>query len=996
MAYSYLASTSAPHLFLSVDSLRSPIAAMPAPPQTLRNLLGAPYRGGGLTFSNSGTSLLVVLGGRLQRLDLTAGRARTLPFEATRDISTLSLSPRGDCALTVDALARAALIALPAGRVAARLSLRLPSVTAATISSSGQLVAFASPDAVEVWRVPVTTIPAYAAFDRVARFNKGAAARGALCWSPDSKHVAVGSRDGVATVFSLPEGTAPGIRIRPLVLYGHRDAVVFVRFCGKRGLVTMSSDGVLFCWRLRVNVVTMEELADADGKSRVIVPVEAKLMSKHFVRKGGAKRARCASIHEGIITVGMSNGVFALYQLPEEMADRESGDFDAGLFEIGALRKRKRQETREGNIGNATKKTGALDSTSYPVDEENMHENHGIDQEDEEDDTDILDDDVPRIGFTDLTLLHTLSASTSAITDIAFNPTGEWVALASSQSGQIVVWEWRSETHILKQQAHVLAASAVAFSPDGRAVATGSKDGRVKLWGVATGFCVATFADHEAAVSAVAFAANDVIVSSSLDGTVRAFDIRRYRNFRIMVGPPPRRQFGSVAVDAAGELVAAGCIDTFEVVVWSLRTGQVLELLNGHKGPVSGVAFCPGRGTLATSSWDRTIRLWDMYERKGSCETLEHSKEVLSVCFRPDGKEFAACTTSGEIVLWDAEQGTVVGTIDGARDAASGRLRNSRSVAQLKGYFQTLSYSADGRFLLAGASSKNVCIYHIPEGSRPTLVNRVIVTENQTFDGLLDRLNSKNLTISGHAMDAVAVDDVGADDYGEARVADRSSLPGAASELQLRRKKLLKAEVMCVHSCPTGRLWAAVTTEGVIVYGDDSGNGTGEVGEILFDPTNLEVDVTPEAARKAAKRLKFVSALTIALRLNERECLNDVVERVPVDSIALTVNRIPMIYFSRLILLFAWRLDNTPHLEFNLRWAKRLLLTQGSKAHNNVSDPAVVNTALRALQRACAAHSKRIMPLADKNEHMLNYLMTIGKHNISFQGDDGIVVSQIT
>lgn len=87
---------------------------------------------------------VVALGGRLQRLDLTAGRARTPPFKATRDITTLSLSPRGDCTLTADALARPALVALPAGRVAARLSLHPPSVTGAAISHSGQIFAFAS------------------------------------------------------------------------------------------------------------------------------------------------------------------------------------------------------------------------------------------------------------------------------------------------------------------------------------------------------------------------------------------------------------------------------------------------------------------------------------------------------------------------------------------------------------------------------------------------------------------------------------------------------------------------------------------------------------------------------------------------------------------------------------------------------------------------------------------------------------------------------------
>lgn len=950
---------------------------MPTLPHHVRNLLGPPYRGGGLTFSSSGTALLLSLGGRVQHIDLVHSRARVLPFEATRDLSTLALSPRGDTLLTVDGLSRAALLALPSGRVTARLSLHLQSVNAAAMAPNGSLVAFAAPDETEVWRVPEEIVPAYAAFDKVARFNQGAYARGGVSWSADSKRLAVGGRDGVIKIFTL--GIGGDVRVIPLTLYGHREAVVFVAFSGKRGLITMSEDGVLFCWRLRVNDVE-RGTEEGDDRKKAVVPVEAKLMSKHFVKQGGGKRTKCASLHLGILCVGMSNGVFALYQLPDEMVE-ESEEFDRGLFEIGAARKRKRTKDMQ-NV--KKRRREEKDGGEHSNDS-------GDDVSDDEDDEDVSDETKPLVMFTELTILHTLSAAKNAITDLMFNPTGEWIALASSQSGQLVVWEWRSETHILKQHSHALSANAVAFSQDGRAIATGSTDGRVKLWGVNNGFCIATFSDHEAAVSSVAFAKNDVIVSASLDGTVRAFDTKRYRNFRTMVGPPPRRQFGSVASDLAGDIIAAGCVDTFEVCVWSLRTGQILELLNGHKGPVSDISFRPNRGTLATSSWDRTVRLWDMYERKGSCEALEHSKEVLSVAFRPDGKEFASCTTSGEIQLWDPEKGTVTGTIDGARDAAAGRTRASRTVAPRKGYFQSLSYSADGRFLIAGAASKHVCIYYVAHGKRPALTTSVAVTTNQNFDGLLERLNSKNLTVSGHAVETIADDDVDAEDYEEARVAERKSLPGAKSELQLRRKKLLKAEVRCVRSCPTGRLWAAVTTEGVLVYGDTRGDGIDEMGEMLFDPTNLEMDVTPEAARKAAESKDYVTGLTLALRLNERDCLNDVLENIPLEDISLVVGRMPLLYFTRLALLFAWRLENTPHLEFNLRWARRLLLTHGADAHASASEPSTVNTALRALFKASSTHSKRIFPIADRNQHMLQYLSTFAKRVVPYEHEDADV-----
>jgi periodic tryptophan protein 2 len=937
----------------------------------VRHVLGAAYSGGGVRFNASGTSLAVALHGRVQLVDLAGGRARTLPAEAGRSLRALDW--RAGALLTLDEADRVALVALPAGRVVARVSLALRGpVVAARLSPCGRFAAFASESTVQVWAVPMSGVPEYAAFDKIVQLSAGGAAgKGCLDWSADSRHLAVGGRDGVCYVFTIRRKEGAKGRVKPLVLYGHRDAIARVMFCGKSGLLSLSRDGALFCWRLRFNDSNIseerggpEELSsaaelddDPDGEAmgssgdeeldgelegdagvdnKRIVPISAKLSSRHFVKAGNGKRVRTAAVHAGLLTIGMSNGVFALYELPDVMALLEDEEYDAGLFAL----------SRAGQ------------ETDHPRKEGERR---------------------PTLPFTPLTALHTLNVSAGAITDIEFSPSGEWIALASAHAGQITVWEWRSETHILKQQAHVLAAAALAFSPDGRAVATGSQDGRVKLWSVTNGFCVATFGEHTSAVTSIAFAANDIIVSASLDGTVRAFDIRRYRNFRVLVGPPPRRQFGAVAVDDAGDLIAAGCIDTFEVIVWSLRTGSVLEVLAGHKGPISGISFRPRRGTLATASWDRTVRLWDMYERKGSCEVLEHSKEALAVTFRPDGKELAVATMSGEILLWDAEQGSVVGTIDGSRDAAAGRLRDSRTVAQHHGFFQTLSYSADGRFLLAGAASKHVCVYHVREGSAPTLVDKYVVTDNKNFDGLLDELNSGQLTSGGYAQEVIDDDDEGDEAYGEAKIAAGRSLPGAESELKTRRKKMMKAEVRCVQFCPTGRVWGAVTTEGVLIYGESGTNGVlGNVDDTLaFDPTELDMDITPAAAHAAMARGEFESGLLTSLRLNERAVMSKVLEAIPYSNIGLIVRRIPSVYFTRITMLLVWRLDNGRHLAFDLEWARQLLTIHGSRAHTSAPDPNSVNTALRALHRAVSAHSSRLTPLATRNGDALSYLLVI-------------------
>ena len=76
--------------------------------------------------------------------------------------------------------------------------------------------------------------------------------------------------------------------------------------------------------------------------------------------------------------------------------------------------------------------------------------------------------------------IHTLSVSRSAINAITFSKTGDWIALGCASLGQLLVWEWRSESYILKQQGHYYDISTSAFSPDGTNLATGADDAKVK------------------------------------------------------------------------------------------------------------------------------------------------------------------------------------------------------------------------------------------------------------------------------------------------------------------------------------------------------------------------------------------------------------------------------------------------------------------------------------------------------------------------------------
>lgn len=292
-----------------------------------------------------------------------------------------------------------------------------------------------------------------------------------------------------------------------------------------------------------------------------------------------------------------------------------------------------------------------------------------------------------------MNLIHSLSISEQKITSIALNETGDWIALGCGGLGQLLVWEWQSmlihtliiqfdifvcflgETYVMKQQGHSNNMTCVSYSPDGQLLATGGEDGKVKLWNVLSGFCFVTFQEHSAPITGVQFSGNrKFVVSSSLDGTVRAYDVIRYRNFRTFASPRPV-QLSCVAVDSSGEFVAAGGQDVFEIFLWSIKLGRLLEILSGHEGPIWSLAFSPlsTSTALASVSWDKTLRLWDAIQKRSAHESIELTSDGLSVVYKPDGLDVAVATLDGNIQIYNAKTASQVASIEGRNDLGSGR-----------------------------------------------------------------------------------------------------------------------------------------------------------------------------------------------------------------------------------------------------------------------------------------------------------------------------------
>ncbi|GBG90659.1 hypothetical protein CBR_g51007 [Chara braunii] len=925
------------------------------------NLLGAPYRGGNLILYGE-HNLLTPVGNRVNHIDLVQSESITLPFENAVNVSRMAISPNGVLLFSIDAEGRGLLVNVRRRVVLHALRFR-EKVKAVKFSPDGAFIAVGSGRVVEIWRTPGLK-KQFQPFQRHRLFFGCHDVVTCLEWSADSQWLIVGSKDLVVRIF--PRDRLLGAR--PFLLAGHREAPLgaFLRYDDKdahciNGAYSISRDGALREWKF---------YPDLD---KIYAPYT-----------------------QGAAGAGLADGADGMAWRGEEEKDEPEEE------EMGRHPRWEDEGDDDGGGGKGGGGGGEEVTTAMEVDGKGgkalvEKENDGVKKKWVRQ----LDKGVERmmggrwslvkkhlfnqeanvgscdyhqglkllvVGFSngifglyqlpEFTPIHLLSISREKITSSVFNESGDWLAFGCARLGQLLVWEWRSETYVLKQQGHYFDVNSVAYSGDSQMIATGADDTKLKVWNAASGFCFVTFTEHTMPITAITFVANNnVVLSASLDGTVRAFDLIRYRNFRTFTTPTPT-QFASLAADPSGEVVTAGTMDSFQIYVWSMKTGRLLDVLNGHEAPIQGLCFSPTQELLASSSWDSTVRIWDVFEGKGNVETFRHNHDVLAIAYSPDGKQLASSTLDGQIWLWNPIEGQLDGTIDGRRDVAGGRRATDRRTAANSAFgkcFSSLCYSADGIFLLAAGNSKYVCMYDVAER---VLLKRFQFTRNRALDGVVDFLNSRKMTDAGPVdlIDDAPSDD---DDLELMRKAGPDmDMPGASANAGRP-----VARVKCVRFAPTGRSWSAATTEGVIVYSQDD--------NLVFDPIDLDVDVTPEAVKEALRARQVLRALILAMRLNETPLIRLCVESVPVADIPLVVKGVPLTYLTALLRVLAHMLESSPHLEFLLRWCQEVCVAHGRYLQLRSRETMPV---MKALQKGIVRLHDDLASACSSNQYLLQYL----------------------
>ncbi|MHC5765564.1 MAG: protein kinase domain-containing protein [Nostoc sp.] len=277
---------------------------------------------------------------------------------------------------------------------------------------------------------------------------------------------------------------------------------------------------------------------------------------------------------------------------------------------------------------------------------------------------------------------------------------------------------------------HSSMVHAIAISPDGQFLASGSNDNTIKLWQVGTGKLVRQLgrwsSSHSSMVNSVAFSPissnlsyqgesgksagvadlnRGILASGSWDNTIKLWDVNTGKEIRTLTGHT--NWVNSVAFSPDGKFLASGSADC-TIKLWQVHTGIEIQTFTGHSDPVSSVAYSPrtpatnsqDRQLVASGSNDYTIKLWQIYTSRNIYTLTGHSFFVNCIAFSKNGEIIASGSGDNTVKLWHVNTGREIRTLTGHSDSV-----------------WSVAFSQDGQFLASGSWDNTIKLWHIHSGT---------------------------------------------------------------------------------------------------------------------------------------------------------------------------------------------------------------------------------------------------------------------------------------
>lgn len=284
----------------------------------------------------------------------------------------------------------------------------------------------------------------------------------------------------------------------------------------------------------------------------------------------------------------------------------------------------------------------------------------------------------------------TLEGHAAPVSCVAFSMDGKRI-YSGDEEGNLIAWDVATSAQAWKTHVHTGKVYDVSCSADGR-IATGGSDYLVRITD-AKGGNLGILEGHQERVYCVRFAPDGkTLASCSKDEEARLWDLEKRETIRTFGGHQDQvRALEFLPTDAnkVVTLTRGGALR-----LWDIKTGKEEAAFDGgHTDRVYGLAVSPDGKTIATAGKDKLVILWDLAERKKRLVLTGHTDKAGAVVFSPDGKTLASAGSDKVIRLWDSA-GKSVGELTGCDASIDG-----------------LAFAPDGKSIAASAANYTVYIW---------------------------------------------------------------------------------------------------------------------------------------------------------------------------------------------------------------------------------------------------------------------------------------------
>ena len=352
--------------------------------------------------------------------------------------------------------------------------------------------------------------------------------------------------------------------------------------------------------------------------------------------------------------------------------------------------------------------------------------------------------------------LHTFRGHSTPINSVAFSPDGRWIVTGSSDQ-TAKVWESASGRERLTLKGHatgiprvlvygeghpVRGNFAVAFSPDGQRIVTGSSDQTAKIWEAASGRELLTLKGHSAPITFVAFSADGQrIVTGSEDKTGKVWESASGHELLTLTGHSD--QIWSGAFSADGQQIVTGSDDK-TAKIWEAASGRELLTLRGHTDLIRSVGFSRDSQRIVTGSWDQSAKVWEVASGRELFTLKGHSHLIRAVAFSPDGQRILTGSEDRTAKVWE--------------------VANSQELLTLRGHtdlIKSVGFSPDGQRIVTGSWDQEAKIWEAASGrelltltghTAPIISVAFSPDGSRIITGSLDQRGKVWAAVSGHEL----------------------------------------------------------------------------------------------------------------------------------------------------------------------------------------------------------------------------------------------------